>query len=81
MVVEAEKAGIVLKENGISAEIIDLRSLRPLDMDTILNSVRKTGRLVVIDDKSKTHYIHDGYAPGDENKLKEVLDKLTVAKK
>ena len=53
MVVEAEKAGIVLKENGISAEIIDLRSLRPLDMDTILNSVRKTGRLVVIDDDWK----------------------------
>ncbi len=38
-------------------------------------------RLVVIDQKSAVHYIHDGYAPGDENKLKEVLDKLTVAKK
>ena len=38
-------------------------------------------RLVVIDDKSKVHYIHDGYAPGDENKLKEVLDKLADAKK
>ena len=53
MVVETEKAGIALKEQGISAEIIDLRSLRPLDMDTILNSVRKTGRLVVIDDDWK----------------------------
>ncbi len=54
MVVEAEKAGIALKEKGISAEIIDLRSLRPLDMGTILNSVRKTGRLVVIDDDWKS---------------------------
>ena len=38
-------------------------------------------RLVVIDQKSKVHYIHDGYAPGDERKLKEVLDKLTNVKK
>jgi pyruvate dehydrogenase E1 component beta subunit len=53
MVVETEKAGIALKEKGISAEIIDMRSLRPLDMDTILNSVKKTGRLVVIDDDWK----------------------------
>ena len=43
--------------------------------------VKSLPRLVVIDQKSKVHYIHDGYEPGDENKLKEVLDKLTVAKK
>ncbi len=43
--------------------------------------VKSLPRLVVIDDKSKVHYIHDGYASGDENKLKEVLDKLTDAKK
>ena len=43
--------------------------------------VKSLPRLVVIDAKSTVHYIHDGYAPGDENKLKEVLDKLTVAKK
>ena len=43
--------------------------------------VKSLPRLVVIDAKSKVHYIHDGYAPGDEKKLKEVLDKLTVAKK
>ncbi len=34
-------------EDGISAEVIDLRSLVPLDMDTVLASVRKTGRCVV----------------------------------
>ncbi len=43
--------------------------------------VKSLPRLVVIDAKSTVHYIHDGYAPGDENKLKEVLDKLTDAKK
>ena len=43
--------------------------------------VKSLPRLVVIDQKSKVHYIHDGYTPGDEKKLKEVLDKLTVAKK
>jgi len=38
--------------------------------------VKSLPRLVVIDQKSKVHYIHDGYAPDDEKKLKEVLDKL-----
>ena len=35
-------------ESGASAEVIDLRSLVPLDIDTVLNSVRKTGRCVVV---------------------------------
>ena len=43
--------------------------------------VKSLPRLVVIDAKRIVHYIHDGYEPGDENKLKEVLDKLTDAKK
>ena len=43
--------------------------------------VKSLPRLVVIDQKSTVHYIHDGYAPGDENKLKEVIDKLSNAKK
>ena len=42
--------------------------------------VQSLPRLVVIDQKSKVHYIHDGYAPGDKKKLKEVLDKLTDTK-
>ena len=44
-------------------------------------SVKSLPRLVVIDQKSKVNHIHDGYVPGDENKLKEILDKLTDAKK
>ncbi len=45
-----ENADVELKEMGISAEIIDLRTLRPLDMDTVLTSLRKTNRLVVVEE-------------------------------
>jgi pyruvate dehydrogenase E1 component beta subunit len=42
-----------LEERGISAEVIDLRSLKPLDEATILASVRKTGRLVVVHEANR----------------------------
>nr|WP_082708461.1 alpha-ketoacid dehydrogenase subunit beta [Marinobacterium profundum] len=44
------KAARKLAERGISAEVVDLRSLVPLDRDTVLASVRKTGRLIVVDE-------------------------------
>lgn len=43
------KAGDILAGNGVSAEIIDLRSLNPLDIDAVLGSVLKTNRLVGLD--------------------------------
>lgn len=46
-----------LAAEGISAEVIDLRSLRPLDRDTIVNSVRKTGCAVVAEDDWLTYGI------------------------
>jgi len=46
---EATHAAAELAKNDISAEVIDLRSIRPLDEETILKSVKKTGRLVVAD--------------------------------
>ncbi len=49
MVSESLKAAAALEESGVSAEVIDPRTLRPLDTETILNSVAKTGRLVVAD--------------------------------
>lgn len=49
MVPEAMKAVDVLAEDGISAELVDLRTVKPLDKEIILSSVRKTGRLVVAD--------------------------------
>ncbi|WP_327121149.1 alpha-ketoacid dehydrogenase subunit beta [Nocardia sp. NBC_01730] len=44
-------------ESGISAEVVDLRSLRPLDRDTIVSSVRKTGCAVVAEDDWLTYGI------------------------
>ena len=41
-----------LEARGIAAEVIDLRSLKPLDEETVLASVRKTGRLVVVHEAS-----------------------------
>jgi pyruvate/2-oxoglutarate/acetoin dehydrogenase E1 component len=49
MAVECLRAQRQLQEVGISAEVIDPISLSPLDMDTIVESVRKTGRLIVAD--------------------------------
>lgn len=47
-------AATVLERRGISAEVIDLRSLAPLDDDTVLGSVRATGRVVIVEEDSKT---------------------------
>lgn len=49
LVREAASAAATLAREGISVELIDARSLKPLDDETILSSVRKTGRLVVAD--------------------------------
>ena len=47
---EAFKAADELEKNGISVEIIDLRTVRPMDHQTILNSVKKTNRLVILEE-------------------------------
>ena len=46
----ALEAAEKLAEEGISAEVVDLRSLRPIDYDTLLNSVKKTNRCVTIEE-------------------------------
>ncbi|MFV0532917.1 MAG: alpha-ketoacid dehydrogenase subunit beta [Cumulibacter sp.] len=51
MVYVAEAAAA---ESGVDAEIIDLRTLLPLDIDTIVSSVRKTGRCVIIHEATRT---------------------------
>ncbi|MBK6481165.1 MAG: pyruvate dehydrogenase complex E1 component subunit beta [Saprospiraceae bacterium] len=50
MVEVAKKAAEELAKEGIEAEIIDLRTIRPLDYKTIVESVKKTNRLVVVDE-------------------------------
>jgi pyruvate dehydrogenase E1 component beta subunit len=46
----ALKAADELAKEGISAEVIDLRTLRPMDTETVVNSVMKTGRCVVVEE-------------------------------
>ena len=43
-----------VEETGVDAEVIDLRTILPLDFDTIENSVRKTGRCVIVNEATKT---------------------------
>lgn len=50
MMLPAMEAAEELEKEGISAEVIDLRTIRPLDYKTIVESVKKTNRLVVIDE-------------------------------
>ena len=45
-----KKAAVELEKEGISAEVIDLRTIRPLDYETIVASVKKTNRLIVVDE-------------------------------
>lgn len=55
MVQVAEAAADILSREGISAEVIDPRTIVPLDEDTILNSVRKTSRAIVIDEGHQSY--------------------------
>jgi pyruvate dehydrogenase E1 component beta subunit len=50
MALEALAAAEELAKDGIEAEVIDLRTIRPLDYDAIVRSVKKTNRLVVVDE-------------------------------
>lgn len=54
MTLEALRAAEILAENDISAEVIDIRTLKPMDEKRILESVRKTGHLIVADTGWKT---------------------------
>ncbi|SMX37918.1 alpha-ketoacid dehydrogenase subunit beta [Maliponia aquimaris] len=54
MVHKALDAAVKLAAEGIDAEVIDLRTVRPLDRETVLSSVRKTGRLICVYEAVKT---------------------------
>ncbi|HJT36017.1 MAG TPA: transketolase C-terminal domain-containing protein [Pirellulales bacterium] len=58
MALEAHRAAETLAAEGIEAEVIDPRTLRPFDEETIIDSVRRTGRLIVAD----TSWRHAGFA-------------------
>lgn len=54
MMREAQAAVEMVKEKGIKAELIDLRTISPIDRDTIVESVKKTGRIIVVHEAPKT---------------------------
>lgn len=54
MLLEAFSAAEQVQKQGIDVEVIDLRTLWPLDIDTIVSSVKKTGRLVVVHEAPRT---------------------------
>jgi len=51
---EADLAAREAEAEGIDCEVLDLRSLQPLDLDTVIASVRKTGRAVVVHEAPRT---------------------------
>lgn len=53
MVHTSQKAADKLEEEGISAEVIDLRTISPLDVDTIIQSIEKTNRAVIVQEAQK----------------------------
>jgi pyruvate dehydrogenase E1 component beta subunit len=76
MTIETMRAVAELDKEGISAEVIDLASLSPIDSDTILESVGKTGRLVIVHEAARNvgvgaeiaalvaeHALYDLHAP------------------
>jgi thiol-disulfide isomerase/thioredoxin len=74
---DPEKVKIMVESLGVTLQVLMDKYGKVAEK----YEVKSLPRLVVIDAKSTVHYIHDGYAPGDEKKLKEVLDKLVDAKK
>jgi pyruvate dehydrogenase E1 component beta subunit len=54
MAKEVDKAAVKLEKDGIDAEIIDLRTIKPWDEELVINSVKKTGRLVIADTSWRT---------------------------
>ncbi|WP_203362175.1 alpha-ketoacid dehydrogenase subunit beta [Bacillus sp. REN10] len=53
MVHESIKAAEELEKEGFSVEVVDLRTIQPLDIDTIIASVEKTGRVIVVQEAQK----------------------------
>ncbi|MEK7405779.1 MAG: alpha-ketoacid dehydrogenase subunit beta [Acidobacteriota bacterium] len=78
MVYVAEEAAGTLEKEGISAEIVDLRTLLPLDEETILASVRKTSRAIVLHEASLTGGVGGEIAARIAEKAFDHLDAPVV---
>jgi pyruvate dehydrogenase E1 component beta subunit len=79
----AVKAEAELRGMGIDAEIIDLRTIRPMDLDTVIASVRKTNRLVTIEEGFPQSSVGDHIASQVMQRAFDYLDApvITVAGK
>lgn len=67
MVLRALEAAELLAQEGIEVEVIDLRTLKPLDIDTVVKSIRKTGRFVgVTESYENTSFINEVMAQVNE---------------
>ena len=71
---EAVKAINELKKEGIEAELIDLRTIRPLDMDTIIDSVKRTNRLVILEESWPYGNISTEISYQIQNQIFDYLD-------
>ena len=73
MVHLAEQAAYRLADEGIDAEVIDVRSLSPLDYDTIGRSIRKTGRVLIAEEGPKTGGVSAEIAAGIMEQFSDCL--------
>jgi pyruvate dehydrogenase E1 component beta subunit len=71
---EAFVAADILEKEGIECEIIDLRTLRPIDYDTVLESVKKTNRLVILEEAWPFGNISTDISHKVQNELFDYLD-------
>ena len=82
LVEESNIAVTELKKEGISVELIDIRSIKPLDIQTIISSVEKTGRLVIADPGWHTYGVSAEIAAvvGEKtfNKLKSPIIRVAL---
>jgi pyruvate dehydrogenase E1 component beta subunit len=73
-VVTAMNVAQQLEEEGISAEVVDLRSLRPLDRPTIIKSVQKTNRAVIVEDDWRSYGVGAEVAATIQEEAFDYLD-------
>jgi pyruvate dehydrogenase E1 component beta subunit len=73
-VVAMQVAEMLEKEEGISVEVVDLRSLRPLDRPTIVNSIKKTNRAVIIEEDWRSYGIGAEIAATIQEEAFDYLD-------
>src|SRR5690606_18708105 len=77
------KAEAELRAMGIDAEIIDLRTIRPMDLDSVIASVKKTNRLVVVEEGFPQSSVGDFVANRVSQSIFDYLDApvITIAGK